>query len=78
MVNKDELKRGDIVRGIPHDKKGNTQEHNLEVLEIYEVAGKKKFRCFSLTDNISYPGFPDWGREIVFNEEDLVNLEKLD
>lgn len=78
MVNKDELKKGDIIRGIPYQNKGNTQEHDLEVLEIYEVSGKNKFHCFSLTDYISYPGFPDVGREITFTEEDLVNLTKID
>lgn len=72
------LKVGDLIRGIPHDQKGNTEIHNFEVTEIYTIEGKRKYRCFSLTGTISYPGVPDWGREIVFNEVDLVNLERIE
>ena len=78
MVNKEQVKPGDILTGIPLADKGSTEEHNLEVLEIYQVTGKKKFRCFSLTGNLKYPGCADYGREIVLSEEDLVNLEKHD
>jgi hypothetical protein len=78
MVNKSDLKKGDLVYGIPLAEKGNTTAHNLEVIEIYETGGRRHFRCFSLTSTISYPGCPDYGREIVFKEEDLKDLIKLD
>lgn len=76
-MNKETLKVGDILTGIPFENKGNKQTHNLEILEIYEFEGKKRFRIFSLTGTISYPGMEDWGRELVLNEEEIEKFELL-